>query len=176
MNTILKWFSPNMKTQNSAKMDQKNISTTQPFRRMALIAILVVFCAVIYTYYLSNNKLISNKLKNDIKKSSSKQQFNENEIKSDFETISPKPVQKPKDFISTALLLEEISGLSLDDFEPINKENVNELKLSDISTFNNLHLGPRIQSIVRMDYFKYVKLNLQRGCTLWPDSSKCSLK
>jgi hypothetical protein len=153
-------------------MDPKSTSTTQT-KRMALIAIFVVFCAVIYTYYSSNDRLF-NKIKNDIKKSSPKQQMNENEIKSDFGTISPKPVQKPTEFTSTALLLEEISGLTLDDFEPINKENVNELKLGDISTFNNLHLGPRIQSIVRMDYFKYVKLNLHRGCTLWPDSSKCS--
>jgi hypothetical protein len=173
MNAILKWFSPKIATQNSATMGPKTKSTTQQFTGMVLIAILLVFCAVIYNYYyLTNDRLNFNKLQNDIKKSPSKQQLNQNEFKSD----SSKSVQKPKDFSSTALLLEEISGLSLDDFEPINKENVNELKLKDISTFNNLHLGPRIQSIVRMDYFKYVKLNLQRGCTLWPDSSKCSLK
>ena len=77
---------------------------------------------------------------------------------------------------STEEPLSNIRSLTLDDFYPIDNQNANDLTLGQISSFNNLQLGPRIQSIVRMDYFKFVKLNLHRRCALWPDAHKCVLK
>lgn len=151
-------------------MDEKNTSTTQSLRRVAIFAILVVVCAVIYSFYLSNERQCCNKNKNDIKQSLPQTDG----IKT--ESIRAKPTHRPTELRSTAQFLDQIKSLTLDDFVPINNLKAEDLKLSEISTFNNLHLGPRIQSMVRMDYFKYVKLNLQRGCTLWPDGTKCSLK
>ena len=43
-----------------------------------------------------------------------------------------------------------------------------------VDQFNNKQLLPRLLSIVDMDYFKYIKLNLNKKCTLWPDDAKCS--
>lgn len=45
-----------------------------------------------------------------------------------------------------------------------------------IDQFNNHQLLPRLLSVVDMDYFKYVKLNLKKKCTLWSDDAKCSRK
>lgn len=92
---------------------------------------------------------------------------------SDQFAAKPKP---PSDHKSCAIFLNDIKSLTLDDFEPIDNQKVEELTLSQISQFNNLQLGPRIQSIARMDYFKFVKLNLHRGCIYWPDTFKCVLK
>ena len=83
---------------------------------------------------------------------------------------------KVSEFSSCAVFLSQIKSLTLDDFYPIDNQSAEDLTLSDISGFNNLQLGPRIQSIVRMDYFKFVKLNLHRRCILWPDATKCVLK
>ena len=85
----------------------------------------------------------------------------------------PKP---PSEHKSCVIFLNDVKSLTLDDFEPIDNQNNKELTLSQISQFNNLQLGPRIQSMARMDYFKFVKLNLHRGCSLWPDALKCVLK
>lgn len=43
-----------------------------------------------------------------------------------------------------------------------------------VDKFNNKQLLPRLLSLVDMDYFKYIKLNLNKKCTLWPDDAKCS--
>lgn len=43
-----------------------------------------------------------------------------------------------------------------------------------VDQFNNKQLLPRLLSLVDMDYFKYIKLNLNKKCTLWPDDAKCS--
>jgi len=175
MNSLLKWFSPiiSNKTEKSEKMDTKNTS----LRKVAIITILVVFCAVIYNLYLSNDRQFCNKSKNDLKQDLPKRQLKTDEKRPEsspegLAAIKPKPTE----FSATAQFLSEIKSLTLDDFTPINNEEAEDLKLGDVSTFNNLQLGPRIQSIVQMDYFRFVKLDLQRGCNLWPDSTKCALK
>lgn len=56
--------------------------------------------------------------------------------------------------------------------EPIG-ENVS-FSPAHVDQFNNKQLLPRLLSIVDMDYFKYVKLNLNKKCSLWPDDAKCS--
>ena len=76
----------------------------------------------------------------------------------------------PTDQKSCAVFLADCQSLTLDDFSS------KDLTLRTISQFNNLQLGPRIQSMVQMDYFKFVKLNLHRGCSLWPEVFKCVLK
>ena len=50
------------------------------------------------------------------------------------------------------------------------------LKIEDLNRFIRGQLLPRLNSIVSMDYFRYIKLNLKRKCTLWPDDTRCSLK
>lgn len=80
--------------------------------------------------------------------------------------------------INFARFLNELETLTLEDFYPLNANgsDSNLVALSSIDSFNNAYLGPRLQVISRMDYFRYVKLNLSRKCTLWPDNTKCSLK
>ncbi|XP_054167028.1 ERO1-like protein alpha [Oppia nitens] len=98
-------------------------------------------------------------------------------VDSSIHEIRQKSTSKPVDIKSCQqMLANDIPGLTLDDFHPIDNQNPKDLTLNQISQFNNLQLGPRLQSIVRMDYFKFVKLNLNRGCTLWPDSTKCVLR
>lgn len=46
----------------------------------------------------------------------------------------------------------------------------------DIHQFNRHKLLPLIKSLVTMDYFRYVKLNLNRPCKLWCDADKCNLR
>lgn len=43
-----------------------------------------------------------------------------------------------------------------------------------VNHFNKRVILPRINSLVNIDFFKYVKLNLNRPCKLWPDASKCN--
>lgn len=45
-----------------------------------------------------------------------------------------------------------------------------------IHQFNRHMLLPLIKSIVTMDYFRYVKVNLNRPCTLWCNADKCNLR
>lgn len=47
--------------------------------------------------------------------------------------------------------------------------------IGDLDTYNNIHIFPRLSSIINMPYFRFVKLNLAKKCTLWhDDSGKCS--
>jgi hypothetical protein len=48
------------------------------------------------------------------------------------------------------------------------------LLISEIDSFNNIKISPRLQSIVAMDYFHFVKLNLSKKCHLWPSDDRCS--
>lgn len=45
-----------------------------------------------------------------------------------------------------------------------------------INQFNRNMLQPLIKSIVTMDYFRYVRVNLDRPCTLWCNADKCNLR
>lgn len=46
----------------------------------------------------------------------------------------------------------------------------------DINNFNRRMIAPRIKSLVTLDYFRYVRVNLNRPCELWCDTSKCNLR
>lgn len=50
-----------------------------------------------------------------------------------------------------------------------------ETKLA-IHQFNRRMLLPRIKSLVTIDYFRYVKVNLNRPCQLWCNTNKCNLR
>lgn len=45
-----------------------------------------------------------------------------------------------------------------------------------LNHFNRLNLLPLIKSLVTMDYFRYVKVNLNRPCELWCNADKCNLR
>lgn len=47
---------------------------------------------------------------------------------------------------------------------------------TDINGFNRNKLLPLLKSIVGMDYFRYVKVNLERPCVLWCNADKCNLR
>ena len=69
------------------------------------------------------------------------------------------------DFMNSLFLME------LEDFRTVEKES---FKLKEIIKFNNLHFFPRITSLVQLDPFKFVKFNLKRPCTLFPDIFSCT--
>lgn len=59
----------------------------------------------------------------------------------------------------------------------INKPFVDYLESkTNIHQFNRHVLLPRLKSLVSLDYFRYVKVNLNRPCKLWCDTGKCNLK
>lgn len=45
-----------------------------------------------------------------------------------------------------------------------------------INNFNKRMLLPRIRSLVTIDHFRYVKVNLNRPCKLWCNADKCNLR
>lgn len=47
---------------------------------------------------------------------------------------------------------------------------------NNIHQFNRRRLLPRLKSLVTIDYFRYVKVNLNRPCKLWCTADKCSLR
>lgn len=47
---------------------------------------------------------------------------------------------------------------------------------NNIHQFNRRRLLPRLKSLVTIDYFRYVKVNLNRPCQLWCTADKCSLR
>lgn len=46
----------------------------------------------------------------------------------------------------------------------------------NIHNFNRRLLLPRIKSLVGIDYFRYVKVNINRPCKLWCNTNKCNLR
>ena len=71
--------------------------------------------------------------------------------------------------------LDTLKQETLDDFIPLSNDHQKPI-LATIEAFNNAHLTPRLQSIVSMDFFHYVKLNLNRECKLWSNDDRCSLR
>lgn len=67
--------------------------------------------------------------------------------------------------------LSSLKSKVLNDIIPITPDHLN---ISSIDCYNNVHLSPRLQSIIHMDYFRFVKINLKKPCSLWPDDTKCS--
>ncbi|CAG2121213.1 unnamed protein product, partial [Medioppia subpectinata] len=184
MNALFKCFSS--KTTNkkkSRKMGPKPtgaVNNHQTIRAAVLVAVIASTVSVIYLYKETINEFTVRTLNPDLSQPTPHKTppapppaHSED---SGVHQIRQKITPKPSDMRSCALFLNDIQTLTLDDFHPIDNQNAKDLTLSQISSFNNLQLGPRIQSIVRMDYFKFVKLNLNRGCTLWSDASKCILR
>lgn len=56
------------------------------------------------------------------------------------------------------------------------EQRLGELRIDDVNRFIRVQLLPRLNSIVGLDYFRYIKLNLNRQCSLWPDDTRCSLR
>ncbi|KAG7242691.1 hypothetical protein INR49_020064 [Caranx melampygus] len=45
-----------------------------------------------------------------------------------------------------------------------------------IDSFNNEQLFPKLQNLLGSDYFRFYKVNLNKPCPFWTDSSHCSLR
>lgn len=48
--------------------------------------------------------------------------------------------------------------------------------IDTVDYFNNVKLYPILHSILVTDFFRYIKVNLNRGCPFWPDDSKCAIQ
>ncbi|CAH1791045.1 unnamed protein product [Owenia fusiformis] len=46
--------------------------------------------------------------------------------------------------------------------------------VESVDSFNNNKIYPRLQSLLRTDYFKYHKANVKRQCPFWVDDSRCA--
>lgn len=62
--------------------------------------------------------------------------------------------------------------------EEANQVNINEFikSKSQINQFNRFVVLPRMQNLMSNDYFRYVRMNLQRPCKLWCNAEKCNLR
>lgn len=48
--------------------------------------------------------------------------------------------------------------------------------IDTVDHFNNIKLYPILQSLLISDFFRYIKINLNRGCPYWADDSRCVIK
>lgn len=48
--------------------------------------------------------------------------------------------------------------------------------MDTVDHFNNVKIYPRIQSLLRNNYFRFYKTNLKQRCPFWADDSKCAMK
>lgn len=52
-----------------------------------------------------------------------------------------------------------------------------ECKIETIDKFNNYKIFPLLGALVQKDYFRYIKVNLNKKCQFWPgNDGKCALK
>lgn len=51
-----------------------------------------------------------------------------------------------------------------------------DCKIESIDKFNNYQVHPRVNALVEKDYFRFIKLNLNKICQFWTDDARCSLK
>ncbi|XP_071835253.1 ERO1-like protein beta isoform X2 [Apostichopus japonicus] len=51
-----------------------------------------------------------------------------------------------------------------------------DCKIESVLTFNNLHIKPRLTSLLERDYFKFYKINLNRPCPFWADDGSCAFE
>lgn len=92
---------------------------------------------------------------------------------------SPKPPavqQSPKKKANgptQVTFLQKMKGYDLSEIVPLYPGS-GPLLISDVDSFNNVKIAPRLQSIVTMDYFRFVKLNLSKKCSLWSDNDRCA--
>ena len=68
--------------------------------------------------------------------------------------------------------LQETKDIDLSEVVPLYPSG--PLLVAEVDSFNNAKIAPRLQSIVTMDYFRFVKLNLSKKCRLWPDDGRCA--
>lgn len=48
--------------------------------------------------------------------------------------------------------------------------------MDTVDHFNNVKIYPRIQSLLRNNYFRFYKTNLHQPCPFWADDSKCAMR
>ncbi|KAJ8411881.1 hypothetical protein AAFF_G00155190 [Aldrovandia affinis] len=48
--------------------------------------------------------------------------------------------------------------------------------VESIDAFNNMQLFPKLQKLLKSDYFRFYKANLNKPCPFWSDNSHCGLK
>lgn len=78
-----------------------------------------------------------------------------------------------KNFHNEKVILDGSSDYS----SSLKKPLTDFLKTKDnIHHFNRRLLLPRIKSLVAIDYFRYVKVNINRPCKLWCNANKCNLR
>lgn len=102
-------------------------------------------------------------------------QFVDNVVKSKQDDIDTKNENIPKNHpIDTGSFLTSLKSIKLNDIVPL-LTPLKPITIGDLDIYNNIHIYPRLSSIINMPYFRFVKLNLAKECTLWPDDQgKCS--
>lgn len=63
----------------------------------------------------------------------------------------------------------------VDDAKDVNIHDFIKSK-SQINQFNRFVILPRLKTLMSNDYFRYVRMNLQRPCKLWCNAEKCNLR
>lgn len=69
--------------------------------------------------------------------------------------------------------LQKMKRIDLSEVVPL-QPGSGPLLISEVDAFNNVKIAPRLQSIVAMDYFRFVKLNMSKKCSLWSDNDRCA--
>ncbi|KAL8564288.1 hypothetical protein ACOMHN_050899 [Nucella lapillus] len=49
-------------------------------------------------------------------------------------------------------------------------------KVESLDSLNNDKIYPRLRSLMTKNFFRYIKVNLQKRCPFWSDDSRCALK
>lgn len=145
----------------------------------SLLVLIVSICFVTFVYPPSSFHLrysqddsYSNRKENSQLRSPDKTSTLSRESAQQFSSSKNSYNASPSNSLSESSFLSRIKDKVLNDIIPLTSNEV--LRIRDVDSFNNVHLSPRLQSISGMDYFRFVKLNLKKKCTLWADDSKCS--
>ncbi|XP_054722755.1 ero1-like protein [Uloborus diversus] len=48
--------------------------------------------------------------------------------------------------------------------------------IDTVDHFNNIRLYPILKSLLVSDFFRYIKVNLNRACPFWPDDGRCAMR
>lgn len=138
----------------------KRKSDVKSFVLLASILVLVV--GLLTTFIFSRQPLKSN-----LNEKTTTESFRPKKAKQQIGDVG---VVKQQSEIMVQFI-DQTLNLNLDDFVTIEQSAIS---LRELLKFNNVHLSPRISSIVKMDPFKFVKFNLKRTCKLWPDIFSCT--
>ncbi|XP_074604194.1 endoplasmic reticulum oxidoreductin-1-like protein isoform X2 [Brevipalpus obovatus] len=154
---------------NDINMKDKSVTNKNHHHYTVFIGALlicIIAIGIFHFYQLEGENIITTKKHHQSSKDTLEQ--------SSEQLFKPK---EPK-FISgknRPTFLDILKQEHLDDFIPLSND-LHKPLLANIETFNNVHLTPRLQSIISMDFFRYVKLNLNRECKLWSNDDRCSLR